>query len=182
MRTGSPAQQIQVLRNLIQSYGISPDGRNEPPPDPRLAALENQIYQMQAGNQAAMMAQQQARVAATSQTLHDFATQKDDAGNLAHPYFGELEQDMTRLAAADVQAGLQPELNDLYERAMWSNARVREKVLAAQDGQKAEERRKAARKARRAGSSISGGGAPPSDGSGSIREILEAEYKRQVMA
>ena len=200
LRTGSNAQKVQILRDLIAEYQIAAPDANAPAPDPQVAQLQQQIWQMQNGwqqQQAQALQQQQAvqqaRVAQTTQTLHAFQTEVDDEGNLAHPYFGEVEQDMTRLAQADLAAGVQPELNSLYERAIWSNPIVRQKIQEAEAAhreaeQRAEaerleaEKREKAKKARRAGSSISGAGAPAGDQPEGIREILEAEMKRQLAA
>ena len=200
LRTGSNAQKIEILRNLVRDYGIAAPDANEPPPDPRMQALQNQIYQMQNGYQQQQYQQmqqqqivQQQRVAHTAQTLQQFATMKDEDGNIAHPFFGEVEQDMTRLAQADLAAGIQPELYSLYERAVWANPATRQRMTEAEANrreaeQKAEaerldaEKREKARKARRAGSSISGAGAPAGEQPEDIRAILEAEYNRQVAA
>lgn len=88
----------------------------------------------------------------TTETLRASVEERDDEGRLVRPYFGEVEPIMTQLAQVDVSNGRQPELNDLYERAIWSHPAVREKVLMVRAEHDLVEKREKAKKARHAGS------------------------------
>ena len=182
LRYGTNPQKVQVIKQLIEAYEVGAPGVNDPAPNPELQAMQQQLAMMQNGMYQQQAAAAQAQQARTAEAMRDFAEARDETGALVNPYFGELESTMATIAAADVQAGIQPELNSLYERAMWMHPQVREKVLAARAAHEAAEKQKAGRKARRAGASISGSGSPPSGGDDSIRAILESEYRKQLAA
>jgi len=120
--------------------------RIDPLLEARFSALENDVrgrYQREANDQ-----------------IQTFANAKDKSGNLLHPFFSELEGEMGALAHFDKQRGKQPQLADLYERALWSNPSTRERQrqldqAAAQRAAEEESRSKAER-ARRAASSVTG--------------------------
>ena len=189
LRTGSQDQKIEIVRQIIADYGIEPPGGGEesqaPVQDPRVDQLTQQIHQMQAGwqqQQAQTVQQQQAyqqqALGRAQASLQEFATTKGADGKLAHPHFGEVQNDMTRLAQADLAAGVQPDLQSLYDRAVWANGNTRSQLLSAQQGQEAERRRQEAEKAKRAGGQISGAGAPAAEQPKGLRETLEASWDR----
>lgn len=70
--------------------------------------------------------------AAGQQQIENFANEVDDNGRLAHPFYREVEAEMTGLAELDRAMGKAPDLADLYHRAVSVNPTVREKQLALQ--------------------------------------------------
>ena len=118
---------------------------------------------------------QQRRVASAAGSIQAFADEKGAGGKLAHPHFGDVRNDMTRLAQADLAAGVQPDLKSLYDRAAWANPAVRAKLMAADNQEKA-------RKAKRAGGQVSGAGAAAAEQPKGLRATLEAEWDRQSAA
>ncbi|MDR2427066.1 MAG: hypothetical protein LBD46_07830 [Endomicrobium sp.] len=84
----------------------------------RLAPLEIQNRQLKALH--VKRAQQD-----LENELEKFVNAQDEKGNKKYPYFQEVEQDMAQLAT---QTGI-TDLTDLYEKAIWLNPKVREKVL-----------------------------------------------------
>ena len=173
LRSGDNAQKLAVLRELVQAYGVQAPGEGEMPADPRVGELQQQLFQMQAMQQQQAQAAQQQQVQTTTQQVQAFAGQKDDKGNLAHPYFGDVETEMTRLAQADLAAGVQPDLQSLYDRAVWANPTTRAKLMA-------EQQKASVQKARSAGGSISGAGAPAAEQPRGLRETLEQAYDMQA--
>jgi hypothetical protein len=122
-----------------------------------------------------------------------FRTSADkDGKTLLHPYFDEVERDMSTLAQLARARGEKRTLTQLYDDAVWANPSVREKKLAAdQSAQRvkadAEARAKAAQ-ARKAGSSVTGGpnaGQSPRPQPGkeqTLRESLDAAYDDQTQS
>lgn len=195
LRTGSQEKKLEVIRDLIRDYGIqapageTDGGTEQGARDPRVDQLTEQLQQMQQGWQQQQQttvqqqqAMQQQAMGRAQAALQAFANQKGADGKLAHPHFGEVQDEMTRLAQADLAAGVQPDLNSLYERAIWANGTTRSQLLAAQQSQEAERRRQEAEKAKRAGGQISGAGAPATEQPKGLRETLEAAWDRQSAA
>lgn len=126
-------------------------------------------------------------------TIEAFKGAKDSSGNLLHPHWDELENDMVELWKVAAAAGQQPTLDDVYDKAVWANTSTRQKLrdaeAAASEAQRAaatkkaqDEARAKAERARKASSSVSGapGSAQSrmtqSPGDRSLRDELSAAY------
>jgi hypothetical protein len=184
-----------LIANLIRSYQVDPgdvaailQGQRPAPQSNGASAVPpevlqeiNSLKQWRQQNERATAVE---RLTSAERQIATFAAEKDGRGNLAHPFFSELESQMMELAKFDRGQGKTPDLADLYERALYSNRDTREKVLAGNESaakQKALVERKAkAAAAQRASSSVTGSpgsGLPPSEerkGHRSVREDLEA--------
>jgi hypothetical protein len=155
--------------------------------DPRVDDLSRQLNELSDAEKRRQEEAENARIAATQRQIDTFANEKDAQGNLKHPFFADLHQDMTALAAADAQLGKSINLADLYERAVYANRETRTKLLSADKEVEAKrlasERRAKAEAAQRASSSVTGSagaGQSPSErrpGSGSVRDALVAAVK-----
>ena len=176
LRTASNGRKLEIMRGLVRDYGIqAPDAEgSEPQTNPELEALRFQVQQMQQGQEGYLAQQQNVRVQNAQAQLQAFSTQADDSGKLAHPYFGEVQHEMTVMAQADMQNGIQPDLQSLYDRAVWANPVTRQKVLEAQKAETQER----TRKARQASGSISGAGTSSrQDQPESLRGTLESAWE-----
>ena len=190
LRTGSQEAKLQVISDLIRDYGVEAPAEpgeeaDQVVQDPRVDQLNQQLQQMQAGWQQHQMTvtqqQQAARMQAEQQAqtaINAFATHKGDDGKLSHPFFGEVQHEMTKMAQADLKAGIQPDLDDLYDRACWATPSTRSHLLKAEQAQATEQRKQEADKARRAGGQISGTGAPTVEQPKDIRDTLSAAWDR----
>ena len=171
LRSGTNAQKFEILADLIQAYGITADEDGTvAQPDPHVAALTAQVQQMQGAQYQQAQAAQQAQLANAQGQLSAFVNEKGADGTLAHPYYADVEQDMTRLAQSDLASGVRPDLNSLYERACWGNPAVRAKLIEADN------RAKVAA-AKRASGQITGAGATPMNQMPrDLRGTIEANY------
>jgi len=141
----------------------------------RLSALETD-YNTRVANE------RQAQMNEINRQIADFANTQGADGNLLHPYFAEVEQDMAILAQLDRAQGGTPQLQDLYDRAVWARPSTREKLLGSQrdaEAKRAAEERKAkAEAAKRAAVSVSGapgpGQAPQTNPDRSLRDEIRA--------
>lgn len=142
--------------------------------DPRVAALEKQIQELQTGITPRMQAiethlstqQEQAQQAAErgiQGQITEFAAAKNADGSPAHPYYAEVEETMLEFAQGQVAAGKPltvKDLDRLYDSAVYAHPTVRAKVLAdqqrADDAKRTAEAKAKAAAARTAGSSITG--------------------------
>jgi hypothetical protein len=164
-----PSAQLlaQLQQNLMQAFA------------PKLAKID----QWEQTQQQTHLAAAQQREAEIETRITSFKSAADEKGNLLHPYFEEVEQDMIALAQSYMAMKRPlPELDALYDQAVYANPSTRQALLAtqkaAQDAKAAEEARAKAASARRAASSVTG--APGSGqatrsvrGEQSLREQLE---------
>ena len=196
LRNGTPQDKAEVFRALANDYGVPleglapPQGEAGEPDEQQL--LQNAInqaiqpYQQQLeGMQSYMTQQQQAATQAQVNTIQQqvtaFAGEKDGQGQLAHPYFNDpgVQDMMTMLAQQEQASGRQPQLQDLYDRAIWAVPAVKDKLLKVQQSNAEQQQRERVEKAKAAGASVSSGGgaAPPTDEQPQgIRESVEQAW------
>ena len=158
---------VGTLRALSVAYGVDVNNNEQISNSfaKRIAEMEQSL-----ANQQAYIRQQQTQTA--NQAFSDFTNAKDDAGNLKHPHWEDVRSDMANL----IQKGICTTLEDAYERAIWSNKDVREKMIAAQAKAELNSKVAAADKAKEvAFSPKSKQTAPERDLS--LREELEAAFR-----
>ena len=190
LRTGTNEQKAQMLLNLARDYQVDmrPNGTAEPPSaeeDPfeiqakiqaALNPVMQQVQQLNGSVQQQQGHSQQAGVAAGQKNIDEFRDRKGADGKPAHPYFPEVFDDMLAMAQAKVAAGQPPDIAELYEQAIWSNASVRAKVQAAErhTSRQAEQQRQT--RAKTAAGSLAGGGGSQTEQPKGIRESVEAAW------
>ena len=174
-RMGRPnVKGAMLVARIIQQYGVDPgavaavlQGQSPaqtngaapaaPQVPPELWQEINSIKQWQKDTEQKT---QTAALSTAERQIETFSQEKDAAGNLAHPYFSELEQDMMALARLDQAQGKPIDLADLYDRAAYANRETRTKLLAASEAQAkqkaAADRKAKAAAAQRASSSVTG--------------------------
>jgi hypothetical protein len=191
------AQQLQqnpaeTLRSLAQQYRVDLGAPQQQPQDdlyqdPQVAQLKQTIEQLQQQQmgitnaiQSREQYEQQSRQQAMEAQIAAFSEQKNENGELSNPYFNDVITDMMQLAQIERQSGRQPSLQDLYDRAIWSNPTVREKVLAAQQSAAAKKAEQEAidkaKRAQRAAKTVSGSNTGEPSKQLSIRESLEQNF------
>jgi len=178
--------------NRLHGFAPQPTGYANPEPPPAPAGNGNGNLDEQTQRRlAALEGEMQARhYAAAGDVVGKFANATDAKGNLLHPYFAEVEPLMQQYAAIDRSSGKAFDMEDLYNRAVWSNAPTRARVLAderaAEAARTEEERRTRAEAARRAGSSITGAPSPgqmpsePVNPDRSIGDEIRAHMPRRM--
>lgn len=142
LKTGSPREKAQLLRNIAQQYEVDlSQVTTEPseiekaltPYQQELNRLRQQIFQQQTS-------QKQQQYTAAEQEVRNFAAATDEKGSLRHPYFENVRQDMQFLIEADRATTLE----EAYEKACWANPEIRP-LLQDQQIKKAEEQRRVAK-------------------------------------
>jgi hypothetical protein len=151
----NPAEVAKWLTSDIPQQAAPQPQRTELPPEvaARIAALEQEATQRKT-------ADGEQRLATAKRQIDAFANEKDAEGNLKHPFFADIENDMMVQARLDMAAGKTPELSDLYDRAVYANRETRAKLLALdkENEQKraAVERKAKAEAAKRTAVSVTG--------------------------
>ncbi len=115
------------------------------------------------------------REAAVEADINRFKSEANEAGELKHPYYEEVEPAMIALASSYVASKQPiPPLAELYETAVWAHLPTRQAMLASQkaaeQAKAADEARAKAARARNAGSSVTG-----SPGSGQATRQIRGE-------
>lgn len=110
-----PAATISKLQSI---FGISEQNNDV------MQRQINQLNQALQQQQAFLQSQEDARF---MNEIAAFRDAKDAEGNVLHPYFEDVRADMANLGRAGVGT-----LEEAYERAIWGNPSIREKLLQAQ--------------------------------------------------
>ena len=186
LQTGSNDDKIYMLRQMIRHYGVSIPGvdqsqGNEAQPaasDPRIDNMEREMVSYRQAAEAQQQQQAAAHVEQLQRHVNDFAESKDEQGKLHHPHFGEVRRTMSAMAQAKEQAGEQPNLDQIYEAAVWATPSTRAKLIESQRTSALDQARADAAKARNAAGSVSGAGSPPTEQPGTVRQELERQFSR----
>lgn len=175
----------QQLDALLQPYMQQAVG----PLQKELETVRAQLAQAQQFQHGSVQVQRQQAVQSVQNEAQSFASATDAQGNLAHPYFADVENDMAAIMAGHFQYGRSLTLDEAYQQAVRANPSTYERLTAQQvkaaDEKRSQEARAKAAQANRAGSSVSGSpgmGQPfaHTNGNGqdlSLRDSLMASYQ-----
>lgn len=189
LRTGTPEQKRAMLDKLATDYGIPLHPAEASVADqvdlrdPDVKAVQDELATVKANLSTMAQAAQTSQIESAQAQIHAFADEKTATGDLAHPYFSDVLDDVVRLARAETAAGGRPDLEQLYNSACWTNPTVREKLLSAQkageEKQRLADQKVKADKARKAAASVSGApgdGTEPVSSPEDLRGTLEAAF------
>jgi hypothetical protein len=107
-------------------------------------------------------------------TISNFASAKDEEGNLLHPYFETVKHDMFAL----LESGVAFDYESAYEKALWINPQTREQLLNKQESESLQTLAEEADKAKTAAFAPKGGQEKIDFSQMTTREILEHNYKK----
>ena len=123
-------QQPGVIDNVLSQFRQEPS--DDSYADPELTALKTQVSTLQdhlnqqnQTQQNQQLAAQQQAISDAQAAIDDFAQATDDSGNLKHPHFEEVRDDMQAMFTS----GLATDLETAYESAIWSRPELRDKLL-----------------------------------------------------
>lgn len=114
------AQQFGILDQLRQQF--APDTDDEFV-DPEIKALRQQVQQLQSNLGQFQTQTQQGQQEALLAQIDSFKSQKDEKGDLIHPYFDQVRVQMATL----VQQG--KSMEDAYNEVVWTVPEYREKHM-----------------------------------------------------
>ena len=118
LRNAPPEQRAALAASILTEYGVDPTDLIFTEAAGRVVEGQSQHNAGRASAMAEVAAvQYQQSENQVRQGIHDFAEARDESGHLLRPDFAEHEQKMAALAKADVSAGKQPTVDDLYHRA-----------------------------------------------------------------
>jgi hypothetical protein len=153
LRTGSPQQKAEIIRTVIQQYGVDLGQVSQAPQQvaPEISQLQNEI------NQLRQMANPDFIKNQLQEQLESASIQKEVETFAANPSNIYLEQ-VKPIMASLLGTGQAKDLQEAYDKACWADPTIRTSLLAAQTAE-LEAKRKAEVKAKKQ-ASVSIAGSP----------------------
>lgn len=188
LRAGTQDQKEQLLIGLMNQYQIDPNrvfqrlsgGYQQSQVDPQVAALHQQVQQLQQVIQGGQQQAEQAAQAQIHQTIESFASDPKNT------YFSNVRHQMGTLISMADREGRELGLQEAYDQACWAHPQIRPLLLQQQAQQQQTQARDKAARARAAGSSLTGSSvgsanlAPSAAGNESLSDTIRAAM-REVM-
>ena len=121
----------QALKWLAQSYGVDLTAVNDDTAtedeyaDPQMKAMQQQIAQLQGTITNQQQQAQNMQKQEVQAMIDNFQTAKDADGNLKHPHFDVVQNQMSGL----ISSGVAKDIESAYEMAVYANPETRAKVL-----------------------------------------------------
>lgn len=143
LRNGSIQEKMGMLENLARDYGIPLQAMSQGDVNPIVNQLSQELQSVKTQLSAFESDREAAQREQNLQTINNFASAKDDKGNLLHPYFEDLKPTIARL----LQSDLAPSLEEAYKQALKLDETVSLKLQAEE---KKRQEKIAAEKAKKA--------------------------------
>ena len=124
-------QPQQALKWLAKSYGVDFTAVNDDTAiedeyaDPQMKAMQQQIAQLQGTITNQQQQTQNMQKQEVQAMIDNFQTAKDADGNLKHPHFDVVQNQMSGL----ISSGVAKDIASAYEMAVYANPETRAKVL-----------------------------------------------------
>lgn len=179
LRTATPEQKVEALRQIAQNYGVPLDKftqqvQQQPQIDPVVAQLQQEVASMRDATQRAAMQQQQQQQQEIASQIAAFSASPD------HPHFEAVKTHMGAL----LSNGLANDLQDAYEQAVWARPDLRSSLLASQqaeaEAKRASEAAAKATAAKAAAASVKGNPAGSVQNTGAPDRSLRDELRASI--
>lgn len=124
------------IKWLAEQNGVEPGSKpvGIETQDPALLAQQKRIDALEQERNQEKQQAEQARIGTVRKEITEFETEKDAGGNLKRPYVNDVRAEMAALFKADLVNNLQ----DAYDRAVYTNPVTRAKIL--EDVKKSDEK------------------------------------------
>lgn len=143
LSVASPEDRVKLFNQMAQSYGVNLDGSKI---DDHTQELNNRIQHLER-----LVSQSQQESQQEKQTK---AMQEVDAFASEHEFFDDVAEELSLYVRAQREAGLEVNLQEAYEKAIWANPVTREKEIERLEKEKLEklsqEKQEKAEKAQKA--------------------------------
>ncbi len=159
-----------AIKAIAEAYGIN--NLTETSNVTQDSVIERRLQEMQTmlRNQEDYIRGQQIQKA--NQAVAEFSGAKDDNGNLKHPFFDDVREQMVGYLSKEVCQGL----DDAYELAIYANPNVRAKLIAEQTQKSLNSKVVQAEKAKEAGFTPKAKSTPTPKATETIRDDIEAAF------
>lgn len=163
------ADPLATIKLLADAYGVN-IGATEQAADSQLRLQLNQMQQTLNAQQQYIQEQKDYTI---QNAIREFVEAKADDGSLKHPYYEDVKLDMGAL----LKGGLAKDLSEAYNKAIYMNENVREKVIAGQAKAELQAKANEAQKAKLAGFQPKSKITPP-EKELSLDEMLERNFDK----
>lgn len=163
------ADPLATIKLLADAYGVNV-GATEQAADSQLRLQLNQMQQTLNAQQQYIQEQKDYTI---QNAIREFVEAKADDGGLKHPYYEDVKLDMGAL----LKGGLAKDLSEAYNKAIYMNENVREKVIAGQAKAELQAKANEAQKAKLAGFQPKSKITPP-EKELSLDEMLERNFDK----
>lgn len=157
---------VNGLKWLAQNYGVNLNHilQNQQPIDPRFQAVSQELESLKQTLNNQTMQQEQVVISSLEKEIEHFANETDSNGQSKRPHFNDIMNDMVLFAAqlrsSQPHLSAREILNEAYDKAVYANPRVRERVIEREfklkEEKRAQEAKKKAEAARKANISLTG--------------------------
>lgn len=169
LKTGTPEQKINLLRNVARQYGVDLNQAIQPQQqmNPQLQGIQNELENLKRERQQEVELKKQEENARVQTEINAFAA---DPKNV---HFAQVKADMASLLGS----GRAKDMQEAYDMACWSRSDIRPSLLQKQteDGKRTKEI--AAKKAAAASVTGSPGISPNSTPERSLRDEIRANLR-----
>ncbi len=159
----------ETLRYLAQAYNVNLSAESDTQIVQEISVRLQKIEEHLAFLQQALVVKEQK---AEQQAFENFAEDRDEEGNLLHPYFEQVRSEMLFLLNSNAVT----DLDKAYEQALWMNPQTRAVMIAKQSAKQVRELAEEAEKAKEAGFAPEGKLSRDDFKNLSTREILERQF------
>ena len=150
----------------------------------QLQALTNEREQQKATQVRLDQIRKDDEARTANEKVQNFVNEKSADGSPLRPYFNDVSSHMVALAKAERDAGRTPDLQAIYDQAVWAHPPTREKLLEAQRVSQEEKSRQEslakAAQAKKASASVRG--APGSGHAPASGQSAKAKSLRDIIA
>lgn len=147
LRTGSPQQKAQMVRQIAQTYGVDlGQVQQAPQMDPAMQQILDRINGIENKFTQQMTLQEQQEHASIMSEVNAFAA------NPANVYFEQLKPVMAPLLAS----GQAKDIQEAYDKACWADPSIRSTLIAKQQADEQEKRKAEIAKKKQASGSVTG--------------------------
>lgn len=158
-----------TIKALAEAYGINNENK---PSNPQETQYLGKIRQLEQSIGSLQQFVNQSQQESAQKAFESFIGAKDESGASKHPYFEDVREGMSAL----LSQGAAKDLEEAYEKAVWLNPEVREKVIAQRAQAELQAKAAEAQKAKAAAFSPKGKAVPEQTGL-SLREELEKGFE-----
>lgn len=165
------------------NYDFASHGQDQAYVPPEVQALRQELDQLKQAQQGNVLQAQQREANELNQQIQSFASATDASGELLHPHYQAVEQQMAM--AVHGYNGMHqpiPPLEQLYATACKQNPEIQAQVNAEETAKETARKAANAKKAKEAARRATGSHTGSEDQKLSQKDVIEAAYDKQAAA
>jgi len=172
---------LDILKR--SNYDFASHGQEQTYVPPEVQALQEKLDRLEQAQQGNMLQAQQQEANELNQQIQSFVSATDESGELLHPHYQAVEEQMVMAVHGYKGAGKPvPPISELYEQACRMNPDIQAQAKAEEVAKETARKAAKAKKAKEAAQRSDGSHTGSEKTSSSLRDDIEAEYDKQAAA